>query len=192
MAFTDEEPKIEQPGAEAQKEYLSLINDDPTEVEILRTNKKYKIHWLKNGQLTKLSRLLLRKRSTEKKENETTGIDALDAILEDNKLACKAAAIYILNGYWKIRFRYWILWRWFYYIKQYDNLQLLPILSEGKKKVPLIQFFNSTTFLIGAKGTLMQMRTEEAERTLQELALAQQEQAQKKDLGSQPHDTSSE
>lgn len=180
-----EEPIIEQPGAEAQREMLSLVNDDPTEVTILRTNKKYLIHWLKNGQLTKLSRLLLRKRDIDSAEKtKTTGVDALDEILDDNKLACKAAAIYILNGYWKIKFKYWFLWRWFYYVREYDNVQLLPILSEGKKKVPLIQFFNSTTFLIGAKATLMQMRTEEAEHTLQELAMEQRSQTESKDNGS--------
>ncbi len=188
----NEEPKIEQPGLNAQQEYLSMINDDPTVIEIPRTTKKYKLHWLKNGQLVKLSRLLLRKRKNDTPgADETTGVDYLDAILEDNKLACKAAAIYILNGYWKVTLKYWFLWRWFYYVRQYDNVQLLPILQEGKKKVPLIQFFNTTTYLIGAKGTLMQMRTEEAEHTLQELAMAQQQQTQKKDNGSQPQGTSS-
>lgn len=177
-----QEPKIEQPSNEAQLEYLSLVNNDPTEVTIQRTNKKYKIFWLKNGQLEKLSRLLMHKRDVEKPE-ETTGIDALDEILEDSKLACKAAAIYILSGYWNLKFRYWFLWRWFYYIRQYENIELLPVLNEGKKKIPLLQFLGTTTYLIGARGTLMQMRTEEAEVILQGLATVQQSPSQKKDNG---------
>ena len=44
------EEKVEQPSVDAQQIYLSLIANDPEEVEILRTNKKYKIRWLKNGQ----------------------------------------------------------------------------------------------------------------------------------------------
>ena len=185
MEKIDEEPKLNQPSEDAQREYLSMINDDPTEVSILRTKKKYKMYWLKKGQLVKLSRLLLRKKDVDKPEDsKTTGSDVLDEILDDNKLACKAAAIYLLNGYWKLKFKYWFLWRWFYYVRQYDNMQLLEILTTGKKKVPLVQFFNSTTLLIGAKGTLIQMTAKEAEATLQELATERLSQTENKDNGS--------
>ena len=169
----EKEPKIEQPGVEAQRTYASMRDNDATVVGILGTKKKYKIRWLKNGQLDKLSRLLIRKGDTDDQDGQKDS--PLDAIIDDSKLACKAAAIYILDGYWKIKFRYWFLWRWFSYIRQYDNAQLQPILDEGKKKVPLMQFLMSTMSLTGARATLMTMRTEEAERTLQELATAQQE-----------------
>ena len=129
---TTKEPKVEQPSVDIQQVYLSLIANDAEEVEILRTKKKYKIRWLKNGQLEKLTRLLLHKKTID--ESMTTGSEVMDAILEDSKLACKAAAIIILDGYWKLKFRYWYLWRWFYYIRQYDNIQLHDILEVGKKK----------------------------------------------------------
>ena len=118
-------------------------------------------------------RLLIRKADTDDKDGQKDNV--LDSVIEDSKLACKAAAIYILDGYWKLKFRYWFLWRWFYFIRQYDNVQLQEILDEGKKKVPLTQFLMTTTSLTGARATLMTMRTEEAERTLQELATAQRE-----------------
>ena len=160
----EKEPKIEQPGLELQMQLLSLMNNDATEVTILRTKKKYKIRWLKNGQLTKLTSLLLHKTDVEKEK--TTRSEVLDSILEDSKLACKAAAIITLDGYWKILFWYGIRWRWFYYIRQYDNIQLEPILSAGKKKVPLLGFYKITTSLTEARDTLMQMRTAEVEATL--------------------------
>ena len=169
----EKEPKIEQPSVEEQREYVSLRDNDATVVPILGTKKKYKLRWLKKGQIEKLSRLLIRKGDTD---NEDGANDSpLDAIRDDAKLTCKAAAIYILDGYWKLKFRYWFLWRWFYYVRQYDNVQLQAILEEGKKKVPLTQFLMTTMSLTGAKATLMNMRTEEAERTLRELASAQQE-----------------
>lgn len=90
----------------------------------------------------------------------------MDSILEDNQLACRAAAIIVLDGFWKLKFFYWILWRWFYYIRQYDNIQLQPILDVGKKKVPLFQFYKTTISLTEARDTLMQMRTEEVEAIL--------------------------
>lgn len=185
------EPKIEQPSVDSQQIYLSLISNDAEEVTILRTKKKYKVRWLKNGQLQKLTRLLLHKKTTD--ENTTTGSDVMDAILEDNKLCCKAAAIILLDGYWKIKFWYWFLWRWFYYIKQYDNIQLFPILEVGKKKVPLKQFYGTITLLTEAKDTLMRMTAREVDLILQGQSLVERLQQQKSDnLSSQPDTSSSE
>ena len=171
------EEKIEQPSIDAQQIYLSLISNDADEVQILRTNKKYKIRWLKNGQIEKLTRLLLGK-------NGTGGQDSGTDIIEDGKLACKAAAVIILDGYWKLKFRYWFLWRWFYYIKQYDNIQLDPILDMGKKKVPQMQFYRTIMSLTEAKDSLMRMTAREVERTLQELNTAARLQTGNKGSGS--------
>lgn len=177
----EKEPKISQPTVDEQRMYASMVDNTPTIVPILGTKKKYKIYWLKYHQIDKLSRLLIRKGDTDNDDEKT---DALDAILADLKLGCKAAAIYILYGYWKIKFFYWIVWRWFYYIKQYDMGQLLPILNEGKKKVPLTQFLMLTMSLTEAKATLMNLRTEEAEHILQELATEQQAATAKQGSGS--------
>ena len=166
MPETKEQP-LKQPETETQELYLSMINNDAEEVSILRTKKKYKIRWLKNGQLEKLTRLLLHKKSVDKKDESET--DIFSEILSDVKLCSKAAAIIILDGYWKLKFRYWFLWRWFYYVKQYDNIQLAPILETGKKKVPQLQFLQSIMFLTEAKDSLMRMRVTEVEATLQEL-----------------------
>ena len=175
------EPKIEQPSLDAQLAYLSLINNDADEVEILNTGKKYKIRWLKNGQLEKLTRLLLHKKTVDK--DVTTGSDVMDEIFEDTKLACKASAIIILDGYWNLKFRYWFLWRWFYYIRQYDNIQLYKILEAGKKKVPLNQFFVTIMSLTEARDTLMRMRTKEVEAILQEPRSEAHSQTESKDSG---------
>ncbi len=185
----NKEPKIEQPTIDSQQIYLSLISNDAEDVQILRTKKKYKVRWLKNGQLQKLTRLLLHKKSVD--SDKTTGSDVMDAILEDNKLACKAAAIILLDGFWKIKFRYWYLWRWFYYIRQYDNIQLMPILEVGKKKVPLKQFYGTITSLTEAKDTLMRMTAREVELILQGQSLVERLQQQKSDNPSLQQDTSS-
>ena len=173
----EKEPKVTQPSVEAQRTYASIRDNDATVVSVLGTKKKYKIRWLKNGQIDRLSRLLIRKGGTD--DVDGTKDSPLDAVLSDSKLACKASAIYILDGYWKLKFRYWYLWRWFYYVRQYDNVQLQAILDEGKKKVPLTQFLLTTMSLTGARATLMNMRTEEAEHILHELATEQQEATEK-------------
>jgi len=180
----NKEPKIEQPAIDAQQIYLSLISNDAEEVQILRTNKKYKVRWLKNGQLEKLTRLLIGADGKTVSREKSSGSAVLDEILEDSKLACKAAAIILLDGYWKIKFRYWFLWRWFYYVKQYDNIQLSPILEVGKKKVPQMQFFKTIMSLTEARDSLMRMRAKEVEVTLQGLSMAQPSATESNDSGS--------
>ena len=166
------EPKIDQPSKETERTYASIVDNDATIVTIPGTRKKYKIRWLRNGQLNKLTRLLIRKQDTDDKDGEKD--DAFQAIVEDGKIACKAAAIYILDGYWKLKFRYWFLWRWFYYIRQYHYYQLQPILDEGKKKIPLTQFLLATMSLTEAKATAMNMRMDEVERIRLELLTERQ------------------
>ena len=81
--------------------------------------------------------------------------------------------MYLLDGYWKMKLRYWLLWRWFYYVRQYDDDDLREVLEVGKKKVPLQQFCVTIMSLTEAKDTLMMMRMREAERILRELSMEQ-------------------
>lgn len=170
----DEEQVLEQPSEESQLLYQSMVHNDADEIEILRTKKKYKIRWLKNHQCDKLSRLLLHKKSV----GLSSGLDVLGEVLEDSKLACKAAAVITLPGFWRIHLLYWFRWRWFFYIRQYDNIQLDPLLEMGKKKIPLIQFYRTIISLTEAKDSLMRMRAKEVDSTLRGLSMAQHSQTE--------------
>lgn len=179
MGKKNEEPDIRQPSVEAQRKYQSLVGNDATLVHI--RGKEYKIRWLKKGQIAKLGRVLTGKKATDNENGKT--LSDVDKVISDGQKACKAAAIYLLDGYWKLKLCYWFLWRWFYYVKQYDDIELREVLEEGKKKVPLQQFLLTTMSLTGAGDTLMMMRTEEAERILRELGTAQPSQEQKSGNG---------
>lgn len=179
MAKKAKEPDVRQPDIEQQREYVSL-RDNSTTIAHIR-NKKYRLRWAKNGQISKLSKLLIS--GTTKNENPTLEQIFAD-IDQSTKLSCKAAAIYILDGYWRLKFKYWYLWRWFYYIRQYDDADLEEVLTVGKKKVPLQQFCVTIMSLTEVKDTLMMMRTREAERILRELSMEQPSQPQKKGSGS--------
>ena len=183
------EPKVEQPTEEQQREYLSLRDNNPTIVNIIGTKKQYKLRWLKNCQLEKLSRLLVHKKPTDNEDGDT--LDILEEIVEDAKLACKASAIYLLDGWFKLKF-YWILWRWFYYVKEYSAIQLMELLEVGKKKVPLTQFFLLTMCLTEVKGTLMMMTMKEAERILREQSMERSSSTGNNSNGSSSQGTSSE
>lgn len=176
----DEEQILEQPTDDEQREYLSALGNDYTVVEIGGTGKKYKIRWMRNIQLEKISKILLKKGKEDKESREE---DVLAEVTSDAKLACKIAAVYTLNTWWKLLMLYWIRWRWFYYIKEYSYMQLRGILSEGKKKIPQMQYYAVTTLLIGARATLMTMREKEVEAFLRAQDTEQRLQQQKKSNG---------
>lgn len=175
----NKEPDVRQPDIEQQREYVSLRDNTATTVHIRK--KKYRLKWAKNGQISKLSKLLIVGKTAE--DNPSTA-DILSDIEMSSKLACKAAAVYILDGYWRLKLKYWFLWRWFYYVRQYDDSDLQEVLEVGKKKVPLQQFCVTIMSLTEAKDTLMMMRTREAERILRELSMAQPSPQQKSGSGS--------
>ena len=141
---------IEMPNIEDERLLNEVMEDSVDEVGLKDTKKKYKIGWMKKGTMRKISSVALEKG-------------------EDDTLSAKTAALIILNNYWKIKFFYPILWRWFFYVKEYTDDQLSEILAVGKKKVPYIPFLTNTILVTGMRDTIMTMTKEEAERIRQGL-----------------------
>ena len=141
---------IEMPNIEDEQLLNEVMEDSVDEVSIKGSKKKYRIGWMKKGTMRKISSVALEKG-------------------EDDTLSAKTAALIILNNYWKIKFFYPILWRWFFYVKEYTDDQLSEILAVGKKKVPYIPFLTNTILVTGMRDTIMTMTKEEAERIRQGL-----------------------
>lgn len=139
--------KITAPTPEDEIELDDIMENVPTTVELRK--KRFKIGWLKRGAIRKFTSIML-------KEGE------------DDKVSCKAVAAIVLNGYWSIKFWWWILWRWYYYVKQYGDNELSPIIAVAKKKVPVKAYFAATILLTAMKDTMMQMTREEANNILHE------------------------
>lgn len=148
---------IETPSIEDERLLNDIIEDSVDEVSLKGTNKKYKIGWLKKGTMRKI-----------------TSVAIADG--DDDMVSAKTAALIILNNYWKIKFFYPILWRWFFYVKEYTDEQLSEIIAVGKKKVPYIQFLTNTILVTGMRDTIMTMTKAEAERIRQGLHSEKQEQ----------------
>lgn len=87
----------------------------------------------------------------------------------DSKILAQCAALLVLGDYWKTFFFYWIVWRWFYYIKQYNAKELTPIFEMGQKKTAQEEapaYLNATILLTVFKDTKKMMTKAEAERIL--------------------------
>ena len=140
---------MKQPTMDIQRELGQLVEDIPTEVTIPYTNKVYKIGWIRHDTIRKITEVLNKKAKSPK---------------DEDKVLYKAMALIVLNGVWKIFFFYPILWRWFAYVKQYQDYQMLPVIETAKKKAPQIPYFLSMTYLTGLKDSLATMSREEVER----------------------------
>lgn len=145
--YMAKEKVIKQPDAEAQALQKAIVHNS-IDIVYLR-NRKVKMKWLYGGVRDLLSKVLLEEK-------------------DESKVGAKCAALIVLNGLWSIKFFYWFLWRWFYYVKQYTEEEYLPLMSMCKKKVGAENYYLLTTLLIGMKDTMMAMTRKETERFLQE------------------------
>lgn len=132
--------KIKQPNIDEQKVLDGVIEDIPEYASI--RGHKYKVKCLKGGTRRRITEVVLKDGN-------------------DDMQSCMCSALIILNGYWAIKMKYWFLWRWFYYVKQYGEEELTEILALGKKKVPLDEYFANTILLTGLKDTSMMMKKTE-------------------------------
>ena len=83
-------------------------------------------------------------------------------------ISCKCLAAARLNGYFSIKFCWWFLWRWYYYVRRYTDSELVEAIALIKKKVAPGSYLLNTTLLIGMRETMMQMNREEVAASLRE------------------------
>lgn len=138
---------ISQPTLDDERDLLAIMDDESSFVTV--RGKRMQIGMLTGHAQHKITRILLGK------GNETT-------------ITHKCLAAARLNGYFGIKLLWPILWRWYYYIRQYREDELSEAISLIKKKVPLAEYLANTTLLIGMRETMMQMNREEVFRILQE------------------------
>lgn len=82
-------------------------------------------------------------------------------------VGCKCIAAARLNSYFRIKFLWPILWRWYYYFRNYTDSDLTDAICLIKKKVASGSYFFNTTLLIGMRETMMSMSREEVAASLQ-------------------------
>lgn len=104
---------------------------------------------------------------------------------DELSVGCKCLAAARLNGYFKIKFFWWLLWRWYAYIRAYTDIEIAPAIDLIKKKVGIALgvYSYNTTSLIAMKETIMKMNREEAKAILQELSTDKAGKSAKSDRG---------
>lgn len=140
--------KTEQPTDEYRRLLDSVIEKEPEEFEF--RGKTRKMGWLHKGTIRKVSHITSKEKDPYKQH-------------------CKVCAVMLLNNVWKIRAFYWLLWRWWYFISDLDEVDILKVLDAGKKKVQREAFLLNTMLLTAMTDLMMTMTKEEAEHIQAEL-----------------------
>lgn len=148
----DENKMTQQPSEQQQTELKDIENNVCEEVKIPHTSHSYKVYWLHFKTIDKLTDLMLREK-------------------DEHKRNIKAAAMIVVNRRWKFILGFYaVLWRLMYYVYEYTDIQVRPILEAAKKKIPLADYYLNTISLIGIKDTIAAMTKEEVELYRQGLA----------------------
>lgn len=134
--------KIEQPNVELQEVLDDILNETPTEYTF--RGKKRMLGWLHKGTTRKFTHIELKEKNEWKKR-------------------IKQCAVVQLNNVWKIRFFYWILWRYYYYVIDLDVWEVLGVLNVAKKKIQSAAFQLTTILATAMTDAMMTMTKAEAE-----------------------------
>lgn len=141
--------EVKQPDEQLQVALDAVLSDTPTEYEFL--GKRRQMGWLRNGTMRRFSHVTVKDRNEHRRN-------------------CKLLVLAMLNNIWKIRLMYWFLWRWYYYIKDINDADILVVLDVAKKKIPLLPSQLATILATGMTDLMMTMTKSEARRTQAEQA----------------------
>lgn len=98
-------------------------------------------------------------------------------------VSCKCLAAAKLHSYFRIKFLWWLVWRWYYYVRNYTETELMEAFVLIKKKVAAEDYWAVTMLQIGMRETMMQMNREEVSATLREHSGDNRGKSAKSDLG---------
>lgn len=159
---------MRQPDLESRSEYVELRDNAVTVVPIPGTRRKVRLRWLHPGTIERITALWIERDMASAKI--TKGSEVLKDLAKEPYFAFKEAALMILNNDLRIRFFYPLYWRWLAF--RYDETQMTAIISEGKKKLPLMAHYETMAYSMDMRADMMEMTTKEAERYRQELLSA--------------------
>lgn len=169
------------PSKEIQQELLDIDHDGKTKVFIPFAKKAYNIGYLKPYTTERVTSVMLK--DDAGLPEDASEEDFMNLMSKKSKILTKIASLIILNNFFKIKLFFSLHWRWLYYMKQYDYGQLMPIIMEGKKKIPVIPYAMGMGLSVTMMETMKNLTKKEAKQFHRELIQAQEALSEKNTLG---------
>lgn len=151
---------MKQPDLEARLAYSTHESGIPSKVRIPGTKRTLTLREMHPGTIEKITRIWLERDMASVSIKD--GAEVLKDLAVEPYFAFKEAAAYWLNGYFRLRFLWpivWRIWSW-----RYTESQMLPIIKEGKKKLPLTAHYETMAYSMDTRTDWMKMTQKEAER----------------------------
>ena len=116
--------------------------------------------------LERLTRLWLERDAAKAPEDAP---ETLKSLCTEPYMSVKEAVIFALNSWWKLHLIYPFKWRIWAYLRGYTEEQMMPIIQEGKKKLPLTAHWTNMAFSVDMRTDWVRMTNKEAEQYRAEL-----------------------
>lgn len=133
-----------QPEKEYQILYDKLVESTPNVISF--RGKKKKIHWLHKHTQRKFSHIVVSEDDIGKRN-----VKLCACVLTNNWFA------------WFFPIVYAIRWRWYYYVIDLDDMEVLKVIDAAKKKIQYYQSELITMLSTGMMDTVMAMTKKEAQ-----------------------------
>lgn len=158
---------MKQPNAAQRQEYIVHESALPSKVRIPGTKRDITLGEMHPGTIEFITKIWIDRDLASARIKD--GADVLKDLAKEPYFAFKEAAAYYLNHDIKLRLIWPFLWRWWAF--RYTESQMVPIIVEGKKKLPLMAHFETMAYSTDTRTDWMTMTKREAERYQVEQAL---------------------
>ena len=138
--------QIEQPKFDIQEMLSDIMEQEPEKVTV--AGRTYRIGWLHNANTRKFSHIMIKEKDPWKRN-------------------VKVCACVLLNHRWGLwtwvllNVWYGIYWRWLYYVRDIDQVEIAKVLDCAKKKIQSEPLGLSTILATGMMDTMMMMARHE-------------------------------
>ena len=159
---------MKQPTLAQRQEYVAHESALPSRVRIPGTKRSITLKEMHPGTIQFVTKIWIERDLASVKIGK--GADVLKDLAKEPYFVFKEAAAYYLNHDIKLRLVWPFLWRWWAF--RYTESQMLPIIIEGKKKLPLTAHYETIAYSTDMRTDWMKMTTKEAEQYQAEQASA--------------------
>ena len=150
----------------ARQELNEITGNKPAIVGIPGTQKVVKLYGVKPYTLEKITELWIERDVNAVPEDSAS---TLKSMCSEPYFAVREALYFVLNSWWKINLFHKFLTFWWGKVKGYTEEQMLPIILEGKKKLPLTAHWMIMAYSADMRTDMMKMTKKEAEQYRAEL-----------------------
>ncbi len=123
-----------------QRTYLSIISNEHD--FFCFGNSYVKVGWLKYGQDAMILSITHNAVNPEMIKEAEYFKPCIEA--QDRKTMCKIVSAILCDTFWRMTLKYWLMWRWFYYVRRHESDELENIIAISfLQRNHAEQFFNT-------------------------------------------------